>query len=209
MNNPVLIHSTNTSEAKAGELLIAYNWRSTAQNPVSDANKYRAVCIPEGHIYTAEVLAVPRHYRPLLVAALEEIAAQRLADYCKQHTMHVTTVSADIFRAEDLLAWNADRAALQQRLTADEVRTWAKTSATVAHITSAHGQPHADALVALLAKLAGPNHGITPEVATKLLANVIQPADTDSITGLRILTKLQGIAASTAKANDLLANILG
>ena len=209
MQNPIIIHTTNTTEAKPGELLISYNWRSTSQNPVAEANKYRGVCIPQGHIYTAEVLAVPAAYRPLLVAALEEIAAQRLADYCKQHTMHVTTVSADLFQAEALLAWNADRTALQQRLTAEEVKTWAATSATIAAISAQHSPAAAQALAATLAKLAGPNHGITPEVATKLMTNVWQPADTDSITGLRILTKLQGIAASTAKADDLLASILG
>lgn len=209
MNNPVLIHTTSTAEPKAGELLISYNWRSTAANPVAEANKYRAVCVPASHLHTAEVLSVPAAYRALLIAALEEIASQRLADYCKQHTMHATVVSADLFRAADLLAWNADRTALQQRLTAEEVREWAKTSSTIAHIAAAHSDAHAAALTATLAKLAGPNHGITPEVAARLLSAVWQESDTDSITGLRIFTKLDGIRSATRKADDLLAGILG
>jgi hypothetical protein len=61
---------------------------------------------------------------------------------------------------------------------------------------------------AQLVKLAGPNHGLTPEKAGKILDNLWQASDADHLTGLRVMLRLQAIREATS-ADDLLSGILG
>ena len=207
MLNPVMIHTVKP-EPKAGEALIAYNWRSSKDKLVPDSQKHRSILIPVSLLVTDEVRAVPVKFRGIVIGALEEIAADRLADFCQSSNMMATTISADLFQVDALLAWNAERQQLQQRLTADEVKAWAPTSATVAAVTAKHGAAHGSAMIAQLVKLAGPNHGLTPDKASKILANLWQAADADHITGLRVMLRLQGIRDATS-SEELLDAILG
>lgn len=208
MQNPVLIHTTPQPAPAAGLLLVSYNWRSTKERTVPESQKHRACVITASYILTPEVQAVQPALRTLLVDAIETIAAARLADFCQASNMAATTVSADIFKLDALLAWNADRVALQQRLTADEVREFCKTSATISSARVLYGDTVADALASQLAKLAGPNHGLTPEKAGNMLTRLWKEDDAASTTGLRIMLKLQSIHESSSAA-DALADILG
>lgn len=208
MLNPIAIH-TVSPEVPAGSMLIAYNWRSTAQKVVPESQKHRSIVIGESLILSDEVKAVAAKFRPLIVDAITEVARERLADFCQSANMMAAAVSADLFSVDSLLSWNSERAALQQRLTADEVKAWASTSATVAAATSARGPEVGKAVADQLIKLAGPNHGMTPEKATKFLSVLWQAADADNITGLRVMLRLQAIAESSKNSAGLLDSILG
>jgi hypothetical protein len=164
--------------------------------------------IPSDYILTAEVQAIAPKYQALVLDAVLTIAAERLADFCQSSNMAATAVSAELFRVDALLTWNNERQTLQQRLTADEVKAWAPTSATVRAIAAQHGAPHSKAMEAQLVKLAGPNHGLTPEKAGKILDNLWQASDADHLTGLRVMLRLQAIREATS-ADDLLSGILG
>ena len=207
MLNPVMIHTVKP-EVKNGEILIAYNWRSTAAKVVPESQKHRSIVIAADYLVTQEVREIPAKFRGMVLSALETIASERLADFCQAASMAATAVSAELFRVDALLAWNNERQLLQQRLTADEIKAWAPTSATVAAITANHGAAHGSAMVAQLVKLAGPNHGLTPEKAGKILDNLWAASDADNLTGLRVMLRLQGIREATS-ADDMLDAILG
>lgn len=208
MQNPIIINTTTTAPA-AGQLVVFYNWRSTTNKTVPDSQKHRSVLVPEQMILTAEVAALPEKFRAIILDALTTIAGERLAEFCTNSNMMATTVSADLFAADSLLQWNADRKALQQRLTADELKAWVATSATVASATQLYGADVGRAVADQLVKLAGPNHGMTPERATNFLAKLWKFEDVQSVTGLRVQMRIQAIADSTAAAADALSAILG
>lgn len=208
MQNPIIINTTPT-EAAADHITLSATWRNTATKVVPESQKYRSVAVPEEYISTQEVKEVPSKYRGIIIDALITIGGERLADFCQNSNMMATTVSAELFRTDALLAWNADRKALQQRLTADELKAWAPTSATVKAAHAAYSEEQANAIAALLVKLASPNHGLTPVQAGNFLARVWKSADADSITGLRVQLRLQSIADSSAAAADALSAILG
>ena len=201
MQNPIIINTTPT-EAAADHITLSATWRNTATKVVPESQKYRSVAVPEEYISTQEVKEVPSKYRGIIIDALITIGGERLADFCQNSNMMATTVSAELFR-------NADRKALQQRLTADELKAWAPTSATVKAAHAAYSEEQANAIANLLVKLASPNHGLTPVQAGNFLARVWESADADSITGLRVQLRLQSIADSSAAAADALSAILG
>jgi hypothetical protein len=201
-----MIHTVK-AEPKSVEALIQYNWRSSKEKVVPDSQKHRSVCIPAEILVTAEVKAIPVKFRGMVLAALETIASERLADFCQSSSMMATAVSADLFEVDALLAWNSERQQLQQRLTADEVKAWAPTSATVAAVIAKHGAAGGAAMVKQLVSLSGPNHNLTADKAGKILDNLWAAADADNITGLRVMLRLQGIRENAADA--LLDSILG
>jgi len=207
MLNPITIHTVK-AEQTSGFVLVQYNWRTTAQKVVPESQKHRSCLVPVENLVTAEVREIPAKYRAIVLKALEEIASERLADFCQSSNMMAATISADLFNVDALLAWNNERQQLQQRLTADEVKAWAPTSATVAAVTAKHGAEHGKAMGAQLVKLAGPNHGLTPEKAGKILDNLWSTSDADNLTGLRVMLRLQAIREATT-ADDMLDSILG
>jgi hypothetical protein len=207
MLNPITIHTVK-AEQTSGFVLVQYNWRTTAQKVVPDSQKHRSCLVPVENLVTQEVKEIPAKFRAIVLKALEEIASERLADFCQSSNMMAATISADLFNVDALLAWNNERQQLQQRLTADEVKAWAPTSATVAAVTAKHGADHGKAMVAQLVKLAGPNHGLTPEKAGKILDNLWATSDADNLTGLRVMLRLQAIREATT-ADDMLDSILG
>lgn len=208
-SNPLYIHSVAPEVPADGSMvLVSYNWRTTSNRVVPDSQKHRSVLVPAGLLFDQSVEAVPVRFRGMVQAALLEIASQRLADFCMDSSMVATTIGDSLLSTDSLMAWNADRIALQQRLTADEIKAWAPTSATVQAILAQHGKPHADALCAQLVKLAGPNHGLTPERAANLLAKLWKQQDADSLVGLRVLLRLQAIKDAPT-AESVLDSLLG
>lgn len=207
MSNPLYIHSV-APQVPADAVLVSYNWRSTEKRVVPDSQKHRSVLVPAAILFDSSVALVPERFRPMVQAALLEIASQRLADFCMDSSMAATTIGDALFATDALMLWNSERLALQQRLTADEIKAWAPTSATVQAILALHGKPHADALCAQLVKLAGPNHGLTPERAANLLAKLWKQADADSLVGLRVLLRLQAIKDAPT-AESVLDSLLG
>lgn len=208
MLNPVIINTTPTAPT-AGHIVVFYNWRSTTNKVVPESQKHRSILLPETLLNTPEVAALPDKFRAIIHDALTTIAGERLADYCANSNMLATTVSADIFAADSLLQWNADRKALQARLTADELKAWAPTSVTVKAAAAIYGEEVGKALADQIIKLAGPNHGLTPERANNMLAKLWKADDVQSVTGLRVQMRLQSIADSSAAQADALAAILG
>lgn len=204
---PLYIHSVAPQIAE-GLVLVSYNWRSTEKRIVPDSQKHRSVLVPATVIFDESVASVPARFRAMIQSALLEIAAARLADFCMDSSMAATTINASLLSTESLLRWNSDRLALQQRLTADEIKSWAPTSATVLSVLAAHGKPAADALLVQLVKLAGPNHGLTPERAGKLLSALWKSEDADNLVGLRVLLRLQSIKEAPS-AESVLDNLLG
>jgi hypothetical protein len=207
MLNPITIHTVK-AEQTSGFVLVQYNWRTTAQKVVPESQKHRSCLVPVENIVSQEVKEIPAKFRAIVLSALETIASERLADFCQSSNMMAATISADLFNVDALLAWNNERQQLQQRLTADEVKAWAPTSATVLAISAKHGAAHGTAMVAQLVKLAGPNHGLTPEKAGKILDNLWTASDADNLTGLRVMLRLQAIREATT-ADDMLDSILG
>lgn len=207
--NPLYIHSVAPEVPADGSMvLVSYNWRTTTNRVVPDSQKHRSVLVPAAILFDASVSSVPERFRPMVQAALLEIASQRLADFCMDSSMVATTIGDSLLSTDSLLSWNAARIALQQRLTAEEIKTWAPTSATVQAVRATYGKEPADAVITQLVKLAGPNHGLTPERAGKLLASLWQQSDADHIVGLRVLLRLQAIKDAPS-AESVLDSLLG
>jgi hypothetical protein len=119
-----------------------------------------------------------------------------------------TEVPLEAFTLTALLQWQQERAALSGRLNGDEIKQWLSTSATIKHVATSHGDKIAAALGAQLVKLASPNHGLTPEKASKLLDTLWQAEDADSTTGLRVQLKLTAISKKTEESANVLDSIL-
>ena len=92
------------------------------------------------------------------------------------------------------------------RLDADAIKAWAEKSATVTNARTVHGDKVAVALIDTFAKLAGPNHGLAPDRATKILSKLWQAADSNNPVGVRVQLRMQGIID---KANKTQEDVLG
>lgn len=207
MSSPLYIHSVAPQRTN-DTVLVSYNWRTTEKRVVPDSQKHRSVLVPSHVIYSQAVREIPERFREMIYSALLEIAAQRLADFCMNGNMAPTTIDASLFETDALMLWNSERIALQQRLTAEEIKSWAPTSATVQAVLATYGKEHADAVVAQLVKLAGPNHGLTPERAGTLLTKLWKQSDAESLVGLRVLLRLQAIKDAPS-AESVLDSLLG
>jgi hypothetical protein len=209
MSSVLYIHSVSPeAPADGSQVLVSYNWRTTTNRVVPDSQKHRSVLVPAHVLFDQSVREISERFRPMIHAALLEIASQRLADFCMDSSMAATTIGEQLFSTDALMLWNSERQALQQRLTADEIKAWLPASHTLAAVRTAHGAKVADALGAQLCKLAGPNHGLTPDRAGKLLATLWNAADAESMVGLRVMLRLQAIKDAPS-AESVLDSLLG
>jgi len=209
MTNLITITSVPAEVVPEGKLQIVARWKTTEAVTVPAANKQRAVLIP-ADMWKADIAHEDnRSFQLFISDAVEELAKDYLTAIVRDSNWLRTEVNEDAFSLSSLLSWNAERAALAGRLNSEQIKQWITKSATVAAVKVAHSDKVAEALAAQFVKLAGPNHGVTQEKATKILSALWKEEDADDNTGLRVYMKLKSISEKKAEATeDLLASIL-
>ena len=145
-------------------------------------------------------------FKVFVLDAIEELAKNYLAKIVEESNWLRTQVPQEDFQLENLLAWQNQRAEMSGRLDADAIKAWAEKSATVTNARTVHGDKVAVALIDTFAKLAGPNHGLAPDRATKILSKLWQAADSNNPVGVRVQLRMQGIID---KANKTQEDVLG
>jgi hypothetical protein len=140
--------------------------------------------------------------------AIADLAKDYLSTIVEESNWIRTQVPQESFTLASLLAWNAERAALSGRLNGEEIKKWIAESVTINTIAFKHGAEIAKALGEQFVKLASPNHGLTPEKASKILANLWNAEDANSNTGLRVQLRLDAISKKNADSANVLDSIL-
>lgn len=194
MNNLLNI-VTVAPTAKDNERVIAATWKSTEKRTISPANKYRAVIVPD-NIWHDGTSAAKTHSPALAVLvddAIEGLAKEYLSSIVEQSNWMRTQVPADDFTLSALLKWSEERAAMSGRLNGDAIKAWAEKSVTVKNFSTANGADKGEKLVQAFVKLAGPNHGWTPERAAKMITTIFAADDADDNIGARVLLRLESI----------------
>lgn len=208
MPNLINITSKPAETTKADELQIVASWKDTDKRPIAAANKKRAVILP-ANIWSAQTANMENSFRVFVLDAIEELAKSYLAAIVESSNWMRTQVPQEDFNLENLLAWQNQRAEMSGRLSADAIKAWAEQSATVLNAKTVHGDKVASALVDTFSKLAGPNHGLAPDRATKILSKLWQAADSNDPVGVRIQLRMQGIIDKAAKTQeDVLGDVL-
>ena len=205
MSTLINISSKPQETVDSTQLQIIATWKSTEKQPISAANSKRAVLLP-ANIWTANVQTLENNFRVFVLDAIEELAKSYLAEIVKASNWMRTQVPQEDFQLENLLAWQNQKNEMSARLDAAMIKSWAEKSATVINARSVHGDKVAAALIDTFSKLAGPNHGLAPDRATKILSKLWQAADNNDPTGVRIQLRMQGIID---KANKTQEDVLG
>lgn len=208
MSTLINITSKPQETTKAEELQIVASWKDTDKRPISAANKKRAVILP-ANIWSATTANMENSFRVFVLDAIEELAKSYLSAIVEESNWMRTQVPLADFQLENLLAWQNQRAESSGRLSAEAIKAWAEQSATVTNAKTVHGDKVAAALVDTFAKLAGPNHGLAPDRATKILTKLWQAADSNDPTGVRVQLRMQGIIDKASKLQeDVLGDVL-
>lgn len=212
--------ATESDKLPANTIQISAGWKNTDKKTVSAANRTRAIQLPANiwsdisiGVQTApgtisEETDVAKQLRLLVLDAIADLAKNYLSAICEESNMLRTQVPLADFQLSSLLNWSAEQAALSGRLNGEEIAKWVKESATVIAVTQTHGAPIGKAIGEQFVKLASPNHGLTPEKAAKILANLWNPKDAESTTGLRVQLRLTAISKKTAESANVLDSIL-
>lgn len=202
------ISSKPAETVGANELQIICTFKDTEKRPISAANKKRAIIIP-ANIWNDPTQNLQGSFKVFVLDAIEELAKSYLAAIVEESNWMRTQVPQEDFNLENLLAWQNQRAEASSRLNADAIKAWAEKSATVTNARTVHGDKVAAALVDTFAKLAGPNHGLAPDRATKILTKLWQAADNNDPTGVRVQLRMQGIIDKASKLQeDVLGDVL-
>ena len=204
---PTLINITSkpAETVNATQLQVIASWKSTEKQPIAAANSKRAVLLP-ANIWSAQTANMENSFRVFVLDAIEELAKSYLSEIVKASNWMRTQVPQEDFQLENLLAWQNQRAEMSGRLDADTIKSWAEKSATVTNARTVHGDKVAAALIDTFSKLAGPNHGLAPDRATKILTKLWQAADNNDPVGVRVQLRMQGIID---KANKMQEDVLG
>lgn len=205
MSTLINISSKPQETIGANELQIVCTFKDTEKRPISAANKKRAVILP-ANIWNDPTQNLQGSFKVFVLDAIEELAKSYLSAIVEESNWMRTQVPLADFQLENLLAWQNQRAEMSGRLNADAIKAWAEGSVTVTNARTAHGDKVAAALVDTFSKLAGPNHGLAPERATKILTKLWQAADSNDPTGVRVQLRMQGIID---KANKTQEDVLG
>lgn len=192
----------------ANELQIVCTFKDTEKRPISAANKKRAVILP-ANIWNDSTQNLQGSFKVFVLDAIEELAKSYLATIVEESNWLRAQVPLADFNLENLLAWQNQKNETSARLDAATIKAWAEKSATVTNARSVHGDKVAAALVDTFSKLAGPNHGLAPDRATKILTKLWQAADSNDSTGVRVQLRMQGIIDKAAKTQeDVLGDVL-
>ena len=205
MSTLINISSKPAETVGANEMQVIATWKDTEKRPISAANKKRAIILP-ANIWSAQTANMENSFRVFVLDAIEELAKAYLTEIVKASNWLRTQVPQEDFQLENLLAWQNQRAEMSGRLDADAIKAWAEKSATVTNARTVHGDKVAAALIDTFSKLAGPNHGLAPDRAAKILTKLWQAADSNDPTGVRVQLRMQGIID---KANKTQEDVLG
>lgn len=208
--NLLTISSVPAEKLETGQMQIVASWKDTDKRPIAAANRKRAVILPET-LWKSDSAVQPIAHKELQLHVLDsiaELAKEFLATIVEESNWQRTQVPQESFALSNLLQWQSERAALSGRLNGEEIKQWLATSETIATIKSIHGEKIAGALGEQFVKLASPNHGLTPEKAAKILANLWKPEDANSTTGLRVQLRLTAISNKSAESANMLDSIL-
>jgi hypothetical protein len=204
----VTISSVVADKLADNTLQVVARWKDTDKRPIAAANRVRAVVLP-ATIWTADLATIADNSLRLFVLdAVGDLAKDYLSTIVEDSNWMRTQVPQESFTLAALLAWNSERAALSGRLNGEEIKKWIAESVTIATVATKHGAEIAKALGEQFVKLASPNHGLTPEKAGKILANIWQADDANNNTGLRVQLRLDAISKKTADAANMLDSIL-
>lgn len=218
MANLIQITSVPAEIVPDGMMQIVARWKETKDKPISKENRARAILLP-ANIWSGQIkLETPalaetgnsetvKQLRLHLLDSLEDLAKSYLSAICEE-SMQRTQVPLEHFQLSNLLQWNADRAALSGRLNGEEIKNWLSQSVTIRTVTEKHGEKIGGALGEQFVKLASPNHGLTPEKASKILESIWNPDDCESTTGLRVQMRLTAISKKNENSENLLDSIL-
>lgn len=205
----------DNDKLSTGTLQIIARWKDSKEKTISPANRNRAVIIPESLWIDQlecnvkdEEKEVSSALRLHILDSFAELAKDYLSAITEESNWLRTQVPLSHFTITNLLNWQAEQAALSGRLNGDEIKSWIANSATVLAVTNSHGAEIGKALGEQFIKLASPNHGLTPEKAAKILANLWKSDDTDSNTGLRVQMRLTAISKKSAQTANVLDSIL-
>jgi len=202
------ISSKPAETVDATQLQIVCTFKDTEKRPISAANKKRAVILP-ANIWNDPTQNLQGSFKVFVLDAIEELAKSYLATIVEESNWLRTQVPLEDFNLENLLAWQNQKNETSARLDAATIKTWAEKSATVTNARTVHGDKVAAALVDTFAKLAGPNHGLAPDRATKILTKLWQAADNNDPTGVRVQLRMQGIIDKASKLQeDVLGDVL-
>lgn len=212
MTNLINITSVPAEKLEDGKKQLIVRFKDTDKQPISKENRVRAIILPANiwsnqYSVTSEVGSVARSLSLLLADTIEELARDYLSTIVRDSNWQRTTVNEDAFSLSSLLAWQEERSISQGRLNGDLIKEWVGRSFTITAMKENHSEKHATALGELFVKLAGPNHGITAEKATKLLSTLWNEKDADDSTGLRVMMRLQAISKKK-EGDNLLEDLL-
>lgn len=209
MSTLINITSKPQETVDATQLQVIASWKSTEKQPIAAANSKRAIILP-ANIWNNNVpRETSNNFRVFILDAIEELAKSYLSEIVKASNWMRTQVPQEDFQLENLLAWQNQRAEMSGRLDADTIKAWAEKSATVTNARTVHGDKVATALIDTFSKLAGPNHGLAPDRATKILTKLWQAADNNDHVGVRVQLRMQGIIDKAAKTQeDVLGDVL-
>lgn len=108
----------------AGHEVVSTARRSTKENKVAEADRYRAIFIPELSVSES---GIPGKFATLVLDALRATATKQLAAMWEDATDGLTEVPAEVWGVDSLLAF-ADRVSQSQRLTKETIADWYKGS---------------------------------------------------------------------------------
>lgn len=192
--NLLTISSTAQESVKETEMQIVATWKDTDKNPISKENRVRAVVLP-ATIWGNElkVAGENKMLRAFMFDSMEELAKDFLKSVVKDSNWMRREIPQESFTVSSLLTWKAEQDALSGRLTSDAILQWALKSKTVAKLQETKGEKIAEKFRSLLAKLAGPAHGLTKEQAGDILSKLWQIDDSDDTVGFKVQMRLEGI----------------
>jgi hypothetical protein len=210
MTTLINITSVPADKLEATQLQVVARWKSTEKRTIPATNAVRAVTLPAS-IWQADTALATVTDKSLALFVLDgvaDLAKDYLSTIVEESNWQRTQVPQEHFTLSALLAWQSEQAALSGRLNGEEIKKWLESSATVKSIATKHGEKIASALGEQFVKLASPNHGLTPEKASKILANIWDASDSDSTTGLRVQLRLTAISKKSAEQANMLDSIL-
>lgn len=159
---------TTSQKLEAGKLAIEWKRRSTAANPVLEANRYRAVIVNESALLIGNDACASK-FHSLLQTTISNLAASMLA--AELSVTDKREVFASKYTVTGVLAYYSEEKK-RQTIDKDAVIAWLETSATFAALPS-------DAVrttwLATLPKLAAPSYRTVlgqqaPEKAARIMS---------------------------------------
>lgn len=194
----------------AGMQLISFRRKTTTQNPVAEANKFRCAIVPKYRSHQWETVVQPESAAEVFSAVLEDAvnaaAGNILLDYWQANQQTVDSIPAALVSFPAVLA-KMQLAQTSQRLTSDQIKAWYDASKTSADAAIRYGsddvaKKKAAALREKFLSLASNNPAVMPALATKMLS-YINVEDSEHSVCKAIAKRLDRLQQVSVSADDL------